>query len=169
MSVSSLPKETDICSIKEHLQLQHRFDCEEICEGEWVRQCSGERNLKYLNSAALGTDDDSILRRRPLYGTRHGCVAAGRGLSRCATIKKEVSRPGSMAQTGECGRRRRNRRRSWSGYGSTVGYLHQDSRIKVSSVNHKKENLKSSFPESTRLHCVGTTKYQQLKWLSTTL
>jgi len=110
MSVSSLPKETDICSIKEHLQLQHRFDCEEICEGEWVRQCSGERNLKYLNSAALGTDDDSILCRRPLYGTSHGCVAAGRGLSRLATIK-EVSRPGSMARTGECGRRRRNRRR----------------------------------------------------------
>ena len=168
MSVSSLPKETNIFSIKEHLQLQHRFDCEEICEGEWVRQCSGERNLKYLNSAALGTDDDSILRRRPLYGTRHGCVAAGRGLSRLATIK-EVSRPGSTAQSGECGRRRRNRRRSWSGYGSAVGYLHQDSRIKVSSVNHKKENLKSSFPESTRLHCVGTTKYQQLKWLSSTL
>ena len=112
MSVSSLPKETDICSIKEHLQLQHRFDCEEICGGEWVRQCSGERNLKYLNSAALGRDDDSILRRCPLYGTRHGCVAAGRGLSRRATIKKEVSRPGSMAQTGECGRRRRNRRHS---------------------------------------------------------
>ena len=85
MSVSSLPKETDICSIKEHLQ---------------------------LNSAALGTDDDSILRRHPLYGTRHGCVATGRGLSRRATIKKEVSRLGSTAQTGECGRRWQNRRRS---------------------------------------------------------
>ncbi|VAI46430.1 hypothetical protein VPH35_104804 [Triticum aestivum] len=43
-----------------------------------------------------GTDDDSILCRRPLYDTRHGCVAANRGLSRRATIKEEVSRPGSM-------------------------------------------------------------------------